>query len=115
MDLQQSSWFSEVRAVGGCAKGFVSWEAYGPWHLAGPQLNAKFCMPSALLALCGTACQLFHFALGRTAGILPGLQRIVRLALLARCALGFLPFFFGQFACVCHDCCLFLLKKYWKT
>ena len=40
MDLQQSSWLLDVRAVGGCAKGFwspvllTSAPAIGTWHVA---------------------------------------------------------------------------------
>jgi hypothetical protein len=64
-----------------------------------------------LLALRCTACQLLHFALGRTASIFAGLQRVIGLALLPRRALGLLTFFFRQFACVCHECCLLLLIK----
>src|SRR5678815_3563110 len=68
-------------------------------------------MPSVLLTLRRAARHLLDFALGRTAGIFAGLQRIVCLALLARCTLAFLSFFLAQCACVCHECCLFLLKK----
>jgi len=59
----------------------------------------------------GAARHLFDFALGRTASVFTGLQRILRLPLLARCPLALLALFLAQCACVCHECCLFLLRN----
>jgi hypothetical protein len=50
------------------------------------------------------ACQLFHFALFRSARVVAGLLRLFRLDLLAGSALGFLAFVFGELLCVRHDC-----------
>jgi hypothetical protein len=41
------------------------------------------------------ACQLFHFALFRSARVVAGLLRLLRLALLAGGSLALLTFFFG--------------------
>ena len=50
------------------------------------------------------ACQLFHFALFRSAGVVAGLLRLFRFHLLAGGSLGFLALFFGQLLCICHAC-----------
>src|SRR5579862_50141 len=55
-----------------------------------------------LAALRLSARQLFHFALLGPASIVAGLQRMFRLALLPRGALGFFTFFPAQSCCIGH-------------
>src|ERR1700722_3263304 len=62
-------------------------------------------LKTAPLTLRLAASQLLHLALLRSAGVVAGLLWLFRLRLLASGALGFLAFVFGQFCCVCHECC----------
>ena len=110
MDLQQRTWWSEVRSVAafwsvmvGSAKGFWSPQQAGlrppcPGQRPGPT-------QSSALALRGAACHLLYFALGGAARVFTRLQRIFRLPLFSRCAFGFFAVFLAQCACICHECC----------
>src|SRR5579863_447426 len=64
----------------------------------------------ARLPLRLTACQLLDFALLRTASVLAGFQRLFYFFLFARSAFCLLALFLAQFACICHECRLSLLR-----
>jgi hypothetical protein len=114
MDLQQKSWLSEVRMV---AAGSVDgsdkrlWSPYGlSSRLSAVSYQLKTLRrfatragespaPTRILQLTLplrlAAGQLLHLWLLRSAGVVAGLERLFRFALLARGAFGFLAFFFG--------------------
>src|SRR5258708_25268593 len=115
MELQKKSWFSDVRidvrievrtVPGGPDSGSgkrlmspevlrnpTSAQALGRQSFAGQVPIAKFRVP--LLPLRRAARQLLHFALLRSARVLPRLQRVLGFALLARGAFQFLAFVFA--------------------
>src|SRR5258708_6364414 len=112
MDLQQKSWFSEVRTVVsdgpevGCGKRSLSPEIVGPTHqhrhLAGKRQKCTLIgqAPTAkcqllLLPLRRASHQLLHLALLRSASVLAGLQWILGFALLTRRAFCFFAFVFA--------------------
>ncbi len=108
MDLQQKSWLSEVRIEtrvafsdgAGSGKRLMS-----PEVLVNPQISkdtqpakrspAKRHLLVLLLPLRRAARQLLHFALLRSARVIPRLQRVLGFALLARGAFQFLAFVFA--------------------
>src|SRR6185369_7043288 len=99
-----------------CQKVSSPGEAFGKgtWQSAGTRAKYQVLHARCPLPLRCAACQLLHFAFGRAAGILPRLQRVFRLAFFAGGALRLLAFFSGQCACVCHECCVFLLEMSMK-
>jgi hypothetical protein len=128
MDLQQKSWLSEVRTDvrtetlaafsdgAGSGKRLMS---PGPEDPSAKTLSRQTFAGRApstkcqmLLPLGGAASQLLHFALLRSARVVPRLQRILSFALLARGAFQFLAFVFGQLCCVCHESDSFPLNKF---
>src|SRR5215468_5741928 len=107
MDLQHSSWLpvlsgsEDFEVTGGCAKGFCFPCAVGGRVLCPPfpVLHTAMVLPLRLAAH-----QLLDFALRGATGDCAFLQRLFRLAFLARGGLCFLAIFFTQTFGIGHEC-----------
>src|SRR5579863_917106 len=111
MDLQQRSWLLEVRtvpvgSVDDVDKRLVissSQFAISRSARAKKRSGPGDAGPDDRLPLRLAADQLLDLRLLRSAGIVAGLQRLFRFALLARSPFGFLAFVAGQLGCIGHD------------
>ena len=111
IDLQQKSWFSEVRTVGsgdgvGCDKrvdspGVLALQGLSHLVTVLSDRVGPMCLPLRL-----SARQLLHFLLLRSASVLARLECMFRLALLAYSAFRFFAIFFAESRCISHESCI---------